>query len=182
MKIPSLDEVMKVRMKRIIDNAIIQYEEHNDKKYSNNIKNVLYQKLIEENIAIENIIIGLMLSELSLEQNLEIDENNLYSFTINTQKKKITRVFISVGTKDHLSKKQLIDLITKRTNIKDDDIKQIEMHESFSFFEIPTKYLEECIYAFSKKIDGKKIIIEEAKQKPIKESKKKRGGKNHKKR
>ncbi len=180
MKIPSLDEVMQVRMKRYIQSAILQYEEHKNKKITKTIQNILYQKLIEENILIENITVGFILSELSLEQNLEI-EDSIFSFTENTQKKKITRLFISVGTKDHLNKKQFIDLITKRTTLKSNEITQIEIHESFSFFDVPTNHLEECLYAFSRKVDGKKIIIEEAKQKPMKESRKKRGGKNHKK-
>ncbi len=149
--IPSLEEVMKIRIQRIIGKAI----ESKSKKYENVIRELLLT-LPKENLEAEKLIYGLIMMQLNenLENDIQIKKNNT----------KTTRCFINIGKKDDLKSFQLAELLIKRTTLTNKDIDNIEILDSFSFFEIPKDKLDEVIFAFYRPINGRKINIEEAKE------------------
>ena len=67
-----------------------------------------------------------------------------------------------------------IKLIVNITDINRDDISRVDVHDSFSFFTIPSKLLNKVLTSFNEvTTDGKrKVIVEEAKDKGKKTSSK----------
>ena len=55
------------------------------------------------------------------------------------------RMFISLGTKDNLTPKKMLALISTHSDILVKQIGQISIYEKFSFFEVPQKYAKQVI-------------------------------------
>lgn len=80
-----------------------------------------------------------------------------------------------MGRKDGVKVYEITDLITKKTKIKNSDIDDVDLHENFTFLNIPSKYLDELIFAFTTPVNGRKIIVEEAKVRKDNTSKRRDG-------
>ena len=68
-------------------------------------------------------------------------------------------------------------MIVKRTRLSNADINNVDIHDEFSFFEVPRKYENEIYSAFNRKEkNGRKIIVEESHPKEKTGKGKTRGG------
>ena len=163
MAVPALEEVLKARAKRLISKAMATIPPRREE--------LIIEQAIEETIKNEvngyDLIAGLV--TLKLQENI----NQSISSEINTSSKE-SRIFISIGKKDNYKSSSLVKLIVNVSDINRDDISKVDVHDSFSFFTIPSKLLNKVINSFSDvTTDGKrKIIIEEAKDKSKKKSSK----------
>lgn len=176
--IPSLDTVIKSRVERIIRGAKNETSKNINNKYFKVIRNAIYE-LACEDISAEEIITGLILQQMNIEQDEEVVEvKNVLEKTMNSRKKDIIRFFINVGKKDKIKIYNLTDMIVKKTRLSNADINNVEIHDEFSFFEVPRSYENEIYAAFSRKDKSfnKKIIVEESHPKEKTGKGKKRGG------
>jgi len=152
-EIPSLDKVIKVRINRVISQAL---------ETKNNKYNKIISETIRDHIAsiddASNLLSGLIHMQLNVESDEEISETT-------RKNSKISRMFINVGRKDFNRIYELTDFLVKHTKLKNADINNVDIHDDFSFFEIPTKMVDQVIFAFGRPINGKRISIEEAKEK-----------------
>ncbi len=163
MDIPSLDKVMKVRVERVAKQAL----ELDTKKYRGIINDTI-QNLASQNIDPTDLIAGLIMLQLNLGSEEEIKEDKAPS--------KVSRIFFGMGRIDNIKVFDLVDLIVKRTSLKSSDIDKIDLHENFSFFEIPSKYVDELIFAFATNVNGRKVIVEEAKERKSSDKSRSRSG------
>ena len=163
MQVPALEEVLKARAKRLISKALDTIPPRREE--------LIIEQAIEETIKNEvdgyDLIAGLV--TLKLQENI----NQSISSEANTSSNE-SRIFISVGKKDNYKSSSLVKLIVNVSDINRDDISKVDVHDSFSFFTIPSKLLNKVINSFSNvTTDGKrKIILEEAKDKGKKKSSK----------
>lgn len=65
----------------------------------------------------------------------------------------MTRFFINIGRKDKLNPARLIGLINEQNITKNIEIGQIEILDTFSFFELDKNFTQETLDAFSRKSD-----------------------------
>ena len=75
----------------------------------------------------------------------------------------MSRFFINIGRKDKLNPARLIGLINEQDIAKNIEIGQIEILDTFSFFELDKNYTEETIGAFQKNdvsFDGRNVNVE----------------------
>jgi len=87
-----------------------------------------------------------------------------------------SRFFINLGSKKKLSPAKLIGLINDQTQMRDINIGKIDILDSFSFFEVESKYEDDILNGFSDcKYKGMNISVEISKEK--KSSGSKRSGK-----
>ncbi len=71
------------------------------------------------------------------------------------------RFFLNVGRKDGISPKNIIGLINDNTNKRDINIGDIEIKDSFSFFEVPLQYTSKILESFSgTHYNGRNIRVE----------------------
>lgn len=156
MPVPALEEVLKARAKRLISKALDTIPPRREE--------LIIEQAIDEVIQNEvdgyDLIAGLV--TLKLQENI----NQSISSETNSSSDE-SRIFISVGKKDNYKSSSLVKLIVNVSNINRDDISKVDVHDSFSFFTIPSKLLDKVINSFSDvTTDGKrKIILEEAKDK-----------------
>ncbi len=81
----------------------------------------------------------------------------------NVDKTGKARLFIALGKKDKMTAKKLVDMIKKKTTVKDKSIKRVEIYENFSFMTVPFAEAEEIIATFKQEKRGRKPLIEKAK-------------------
>ena len=150
-EVPSLDKVIKVRINRVISQAL----EIKVSRYKEAIDETLTEYL-DNNTDPKQLLTGLIGMQLNMESDEEIKD-------INYKQSGIVRLFINLGKKDIKRVYELTDLLVKHTELKNADINNIDIHDDFSFFEIPSRFVDNVIYAFTNPIDGRRISIEVAK-------------------
>lgn len=162
MMIPSLEKVMKVRVKKIMLEAITSLE--NDNNLINNYINKEMSKI--DGVDKDQLIKGLIaLQLLNKNQNQEVEEvKEEIEDRKKKRSKKIARIFANVGKKDNFKVYTLTDLLTKKTDMTNAEIDNVEIHDNFSFFEIPEDFVKDLT---NSPIDykGRKITFEVAKAK-----------------
>jgi len=80
----------------------------------------------------------------------------------------MTRFFINIGRKDKLNPARLIGLVNDQDIAKNIEIGQIEILDTFSFFELDKNYTEETIAAFQKgdvDFEGRSVNVEKTEKK-----------------
>ena len=176
-QIPNIDHVIKSRVERIIKGAQNETTKNINNKYFKAIRNAIYE-LAYQDVSAEEIITGLILLQMNIDNDEEVVEvKNALEKTMNSRKKDIVRFFINIGKRDKIKVYNLTDMIVKRTSLTNADINNVDIHDEFSFFEVPRKYENEIYAAFGKKEkNGRKIIVEESRPKEKTGKGKKRGG------
>jgi len=101
------------------------------------------------------------------ESNVEIEEIKEEISTRQKQRdQKVSRIFISIGRRDKIKVYDLTDWLVKHTNMTNADINAIEIHDNFSFFEVPTEHVDELLTTVNGSIfKGRHVILEVAKEK-----------------
>ena len=176
-QIPNLDLVIKSRVERIIRGAKTETTKNINNKYFKAIRKAIYE-LACEDISAEEIITGLILQQMNIEQDEEVVEvKNALEKTVSSRKKDVIRFFINIGKKDKIKVYNLTDMIVKRTRLSNADINNVDIHVEFSFFEVPRAFENEIYAAFNRKEkNGRKIVVEESHPKEKTGKGKTRGG------
>lgn len=165
MNIPSLEKVIDVRMKRILNKALEVAKEPNE-----------YQKILTKNlndlevagVLKDDLLRGLIFLHMKTnESNVEIEEIKEEISTRQKQRdQKVSRIFISIGRRDKIKVYDLTDWLVKHTSMTNADINAIEIHDNFSFFEVPTEHVDELLTTVNGSIfKGRHVILEVAKEK-----------------
>jgi hypothetical protein len=75
------------------------------------------------------------------------------------------RLFINIGKNHHISTGDLIREIVKRSGIDGKSIGKIDIHSTYSFFEIPEGFAELVLHSFENaRIKGLHVVVEPAKK------------------
>ena len=94
----------------------------------------------------------------------------------------MTRFFINIGRKDKLNPARLIGLINEQKIADNVEIGQIEILDTFSFFELDKNYVKETITAFEENnvdFEGRGVNVEiTTKQRSGRGSGRRRDGRN----
>lgn len=103
------------------------------------------------------------ISDLSLDRVLYKPEDGKVLFE--DIKDGRARLFINIGKNHHVSTGDLIREIVKRSGIDGKAIGKIDIHSTYSFFEVPEQYAELVLHAFENaKIKGLPVVVEPAKK------------------
>jgi ATP-dependent RNA helicase DeaD len=101
--------------------------------------------------------------DLNAENLLKRDENGKILFE--DIKDGRARLFINIGKNHRVSTGALIREIVKRSGIDGKIIGKIDIHATYSFFEVPEHYAELVYHSFDDaKIKGMPVVVEPAKR------------------
>jgi ATP-dependent RNA helicase DeaD len=74
--------------------------------------------------------------------------------------KGMDRFFINIGTMDQVNKGELLKFICDQTRLKKDDIGEIQLNKSHSFFEVNTRSSDKVASSFKGLvIDGRELRV-----------------------
>ncbi len=153
-KLPSVKDIIDIRKTRIKNDISDIIETKEEEKYSK-ITNELLKSFEPEKI---------ISALLKYSFGKTLDENNYHeidgNLVDNTGK---TRLFVTKGRKDNLTKKKLISFIKGKCKISQSKIEDIKILDSFSFVTLPFKEAEIVLSHFKKSGKEKGLFISKAK-------------------
>lgn len=74
-----------------------------------------------------------------------------------------TRLFVAYGRKDGFTKRKLANLLIEECRLRDEDIRDMEVMEEFSFINIPSRYADSVVRSFSTSGEGGRPLVVKAK-------------------
>ncbi len=182
LEIPTLDRVMKIRIDRILANAVKNTNDLNSNMVR--YKKPIYQSielLEEQGISKDEIIEALIFSELdNLQSEYEITKvteksDKRQSDKRSRKKQDDIRMFITIGKKDKIKPKDILDLLSSNVRINNNDINNIEILDNFSFFEVPRSKADQVLNAFNRfNVGNRKVVVEIAKSKETRNKRRRR--------
>ena len=95
----------------------------------------------------------------------ELDEksyNEIRDVSIDTKGK--ARLFVALGSIDHINAQKLVDFIREKTRVDSRKIQDVRIFEKFSFVTVPFEEAEIIVQTFKKLGTGKRPIIEIARE------------------
>jgi len=158
-RIPNVKDIINAKKKKIYDDLSGILEEEVESTYFNWAKNLLEDKNPTEILAaVLNYCFEDELNPESYGSVKEFGSNK--SDTVD--KKGKARLFVSLGKKDNLNPKKLVELITGRVQLKSKQISDVQVMEKFSFVTVPFDKAEKIVISFKEK--GQRPIISHAKR------------------
>lgn len=124
--------------------------------------NSVIDTLLEQNYSSTDIAKAIYrLIEDDISTKRDNSENISKEDLNNTKEVGMTRIFISLGKKDKICAKDVVGSIASNANIRGSEIGKIDIKESFSFADIPSKYISNIIHVMNhNEIKGKKCNVE----------------------
>ena len=158
-RIPNVKDIIDAKKKKIYEDLSGILEEEVDSTYFNWAKNLLEDKNPTDILAaVLNYCFEDELNPESYGSVKEFGSNK--SDTVD--KKGKARLFVSLGKKDNLNPKKLVELITGRVQLKSKQISDVQVMEKFSFVTVPFDKAEKIVVSFKEK--GQRPVISHAKR------------------
>jgi ATP-dependent RNA helicase DeaD len=163
-KIPEIDEIINVKKEKYSEEINKLIVEGNFDKYRDWTETLLTENNAEDIItAMLKYTFGNELNKNNYQQIIppkrKDEDNNLL------EEEGRTRLFISKGRKDNITRKKLIKLIQTKAGVDSNKIRNVDIFDNFSFVEVPFNDAEIILDIF-KKMKGKdRINIDIAKKK-----------------
>jgi ATP-dependent RNA helicase DeaD len=158
-RVPNVKDIINAKKKKIYDDLSGILEEEVDSTYFNWAKNLLEDKNPTDILAaVLNYCFEDELNPESYGSVKEFGSNK--SDTVD--KKGKARLFVSLGKKDNLNPKKLVELITGRVQLKSKQISDVQVMEKFSFVTVPFDKAEKIVISFKEK--GQRPVISHAKR------------------
>ncbi len=153
-KLPDVDELIALKRERVLQEI--------DKAVDERKKDDFFTMamLLEEQYSSTDLIAGLLRSQYS-EQLDKSNYKEIGRSSPNIQKS--TRLFIAKGKKHNMTKRSLVDYITKVSKVPGRSIDEVQVFQDFSFVSVPLRDAERIIQAFRRGKPGKKSIVSKAK-------------------
>ena len=148
-KIPTLEEINKVKNQKIIDNIEEMIEKNEESELAEKVLNKLMENNKLETVA--KALIKIIINENSSDKECQIDINP----------DEMVKLFINVGKKDKIMVKDIVGSISANTAISGENIGKINILDKFTFVEIHGKYVNEILNSMKgKQIKGRDVNIE----------------------
>ena len=158
-RIPNVKDIINAKKKKIYEDLSGILEEEVESTYFNWAKNLLEDKNPTDILAaVLNYCFEDELNPESYGSVKEFGSNK--SDTVD--KKGKARLFVSLGKKDNLNPKKLVELITGRVQLKSKQISDVQVMEKFSFVTVPFDKAEKIVVSFKEK--GQRPVISHAKR------------------
>jgi len=162
-RIPNVKDIIDAKKKKIYEDLSGILEEEVDTTYFSWAKNLLEEKNPTEILAA--VLNYCFEDELNPESYGSVKEFGSHKGDhkgAQVDKKGKARLFVSLGKKDSLNPKKLVELITSKVQLKSKQISDVQVMEKFSFVTVPFNKAEEIVASFKEK--GQRPIISHAKK------------------
>jgi ATP-dependent RNA helicase DeaD len=157
-RIPNVKDIIDAKKKKIYEDLSGILEEKVDSTYFSWAKNMLEDKNPTDILAA--VLNYCFEDELNPESYGSVKEFGSKSDPVD--KKGKARLFVSLGKKDKLNPKKLVELITSKVQLKSKQISDVQVMEKFSFITVPFDKAEQVVLSFKEK--GQRPIISHAKR------------------
>lgn len=162
-KIPSMEDVVQVRLEKIMDRIDTIIEEEDLSKMVNMIESQVNES---DYTAMDIAAAFLKMALLGEEESAQKSMENFEFGDTGAEEEGMVRLFINIGKKQHVKPGDILGAITGESGMPGKLVGAIDMYDKYTFVEVPREYGKEVLKAMSNsKIKGKSINIEPANQK-----------------
>ena len=161
-KVPSMEDVVQVRLEKIMDHIETIIEEEDLTSMVNMVETQVNES---DYTAMDIAAAFLKMALLGEEENAQNSMEN-FEFGDTGAEEGMVRLFINIGKKQHVKPGDILGAITGESGMPGKLVGAIDMYDKYTFVEVPRPYGKDVLKAMSNsKIKGKSINIEPANQK-----------------
>ena len=139
-QVPSFADVSEVKTTLFLNQIKEIVEKGNLEKYVGRV-----QRLLDQGEEITSLDIAAALLKMTMKEDKSAQQSLDASKAAGTARPGFTRLFISMGKKDRIHPRDIVDLISESTNLTGAKVGDIALYDKFSFVEVPAEFADEIV-------------------------------------
>ncbi|MDF2657130.1 MAG: helicase [Bacillota bacterium] len=161
MKPPTISDVEEVKLDGAIGKVLSLLEsKERYAKYHSTIEKILTESADATSLDVASVLFSMAFEELD---NRNYEYSDLDEDHTRYQKSGMVRLFMNIGTMDHIQPKHIVQSIAAKTSLSGRLIGEIDIHKNFTFVEVPAEFADEVMDSMRNFTHrGRKIQIERA--------------------
>ncbi|MCC9165597.1 DEAD/DEAH box helicase [Pontibacter harenae] len=173
-----LKDIMRYTKANIVLQQVPSYEDVNELRtntFLNQVREVLEKGNLTKHISrVETLInedytsleVAAALLKMSLKEEKTKEKGKEAEKGLGSLKEGFDRLFITIGKKDRVHPKDLIDLLSQNADIPASKVGDIDLYDKFSFVEVPSEYTAEILEKVGRiEVDGRMVVVEKSQKK-----------------
>ncbi|RZK36394.1 MAG: ATP-dependent helicase, partial [Hymenobacter sp.] len=139
-QVPSFADVSEVKTTLFLNQIKEVVEKGGLDKYIGRV-----QRLLDQSEEVTSLDIAAALLKMTMKEDKRNEQSLDASREKGASRPGYTRLFISMGKKDRLHPRDVVDLIGESTNLPGNKVGDIALYDKFSFVEVPNEFAEEIV-------------------------------------
>ncbi|MBT2559389.1 DEAD/DEAH box helicase [Hymenobacter sp. ISL-91] len=141
-RVPSFEDVSEVKTTLMLASIKEVIEKGNLDKYVSRVQRLIDQSIDE---SITSLDIAAALLKMTMKEDKRAQESLDASRGQAAPRAGFTRLFVTMGKKDRLHPRDIVDLIAENTSLSAAKVGDIALYDKFSFVEVPNDFVQEII-------------------------------------
>jgi len=139
-QVPSFADVSEVKTTLFLNQIKEMVEKGNLEKYVGRV-----QRLLDQGEEITSLDIAAALLKMTMKEDKSAQQSLDASKAAGTARPGFTRLFVTMGKKDRIHPRDIVDLISESSNLTGAKVGDIALYDKFSFVEVPSEYADEIV-------------------------------------
>jgi ATP-dependent RNA helicase DeaD len=160
-QIPSLEDVNEIRTTLFFDKVKEVLEKGHLAKHVARI-----ERFVNETDGYTPLDVASALLKMSMKEAKVKEKGAEAEKGLGATKDGMDRLFITIGKKDQVHPKDLIDLLAQNASIPAGRVGDIDLYDKFSFVEVPSEYTAEIVANLNRtEYQGRSVVVEKSQKK-----------------
>ncbi|MBJ6142501.1 DEAD/DEAH box helicase [Hymenobacter sp. BT559] len=139
-QVPSFADVSEVKTTLFLNQIKEVIEKGNLDKYVGRV-----QRLLDQSEDVTSLDIAAALLKMTMKEDKRAEQSLDAGRERGASRPGYTRLFISMGKKDRLHPRDVVELISENTALQGNKVGDIALYDKFSFVEVPAEYADEVV-------------------------------------
>ncbi|GAA4505388.1 DEAD/DEAH box helicase [Hymenobacter ginsengisoli] len=139
-QVPSFADVSEVKTTLFLNQIKEVIEKGNLDKYVGRV-----QRLLDQSEDITSLDIAAALLKMTMKEDKRAEQSLDAGRERGASRPGYTRLFISMGKKDRLHPRDVVELISENTGLQGNKVGDIALYDKFSFVEVPAEFADEVV-------------------------------------
>ncbi|RSK50229.1 DEAD/DEAH box helicase [Hymenobacter rigui] len=141
-RVPSFEDVSEVKTTLMLGSIKEVIEKGNLDKYIARVQRLIDQ---DQEDGVTSLDVAAALLKMTMKEDKRAQESLDASRTQGAARPGFTRLFVTMGKKDRLHPRDIVDLIAENTSLTAGKVGDIALYDKFSFVEVPNEFVEEVV-------------------------------------
>ncbi|UPL51146.1 DEAD/DEAH box helicase [Hymenobacter sublimis] len=141
-RVPSFEDVSEVKTTLMLNSIKEVIDKGNLDKYIARVQRLIDQ---DQEDGVTSLGVAAALLKMTMKEDKRAQESLDASRTQGAARPGFTRLFVTMGKKDRLHPRDIVDLIAENTSLTAGKVGDIALYDKFSFVEVPNEFVEEVV-------------------------------------
>ncbi|UOQ77474.1 DEAD/DEAH box helicase [Hymenobacter sp. 5516J-16] len=141
-RVPSFEDVSEVKTTLMLNSIKEVIDKGNLDKYIARVQRLIDQ---DQEDGVTSLDVAAALLKMTMKEDKRAQESLDASRTQGAARPGFTRLFVTMGKKDRLHPRDIVDLIAENTSLTAGKVGDIALYDKFSFVEVPNEFVEEVV-------------------------------------